>query len=101
MQEKYEKNILSLHDSDLIEISFNLSEPKWPFRNQVKYDVFKVYLKDVGLMTSMYGAEAQQAIIDGLFDYKMHAILESLAADMFIKANHQLYYFNKKCDIRC
>lgn len=96
---KYEKSILNLHDSDLIEISFNLSEPRWPFRNQVKYDVFKVYLKDIGLVTSMFGAEAQQAIMDGDFAYKEFAILESLVADIFIKGNHKLYYFSKNATL--
>ncbi|MDY3195865.1 MAG: AAA family ATPase [Paracholeplasma sp.] len=96
---KYEKSILNLHDSDLIEISFNLTEPKWPFRNQVKYDVFKVYLKDIGLLTSMYGAEAQQSIMDGDFSYKEFAILESLVADILIKGNHKLYYFSKNATL--
>ena len=47
---KFESSILWLHDADMIHISFQLEDYKLPLANHARYDIFKVYYKDVGYL---------------------------------------------------
>ncbi len=92
---KFESSILWLHDADMINISFHLEALAMPFAANARYDIFKVYFKDVGLLSSQLGYEAQQDIIDGKFENNHYAILESTIADLLVKRGHRLFYFTK------
>lgn len=92
---KYEKNLLWLYYADMVDICFNLTTPKLPYAQQAKYDVFKVYYKDIGLLTSSYGGEAQIAIHTGKLKAFHGALLEAAIADIFMKNGKKLYYFDR------
>ncbi|MDY0210084.1 MAG: AAA family ATPase [Acholeplasma sp.] len=91
---KYENIILWLYYTDIINISFNLDEPKWPFASHAKHDVFKVYFKDIGLLSGFYGAQVQQELLLGKTDVKQGALLEAVVADILMKTGEKLYYFS-------
>ena len=58
-------------------------------------DVFKVYMKDTGLLISMLEDGTQFDVLQGnLFGYK-GAIFENLMADFFGKMGRGLYYYHK------
>lgn len=96
---KFESSILWLHDADMIHISFQLENYRLPLANHARYDIFKVYYKDVGLLTGQLGAIAQQEIIDGNLNVFNSAILESTIADLLIKQGHRLYYVQKPTNL--
>lgn len=96
---KFESSILWLHDADMIHISFQLEDFKLPLANNARYDIFKVYYKDVGLLTGQLGAIAQQEIIDSNLNVFNSAILESAIADLLIKQGHRLYYVQKTTNL--
>ncbi len=92
---KYEKNLLWLYYADMVDICFNLNTPKMPYAQQAKYDVFKVYYKDIGLLTSSYGGDAQIAIHTGKLKSYHGALLEAVVADILMKNGKKLYYFDR------
>lgn len=92
---KYEKNLLWLYYADMVDICFNLNLPKMPYAQQAKYDVFKVYYKDIGLLTSSYGGDAQIAIHTGKLKAYHGALLEAVVADILMKNGKKLYYFDR------
>lgn len=92
---KYEKNLLWLYYADMVDICFNLSLPKLPYAQHAKFDVFKVYYKDIGLLTSSYGGEAQIAIHSGKIKAYHGALLEAAVADILMKNGKKLYYFDR------
>ena len=92
---KYEKNLLWLYYADMVDICFNLSEPKMPYPQHAKFDVFKVYYKDIGLLTSSYGGDAQIAIHSGKTKAYHGALLEAAVADILMKNGKKLYYFDR------
>lgn len=92
---KYEKNLLWLYYADMVDICFNLSEPALPYAQNAKFDVFKVYYKDIGLLTSSYGSEAQIAIHTGKVKAFHGALLEAVVADILMKNGKKLYYFDR------
>lgn len=96
---KFESSILWLYDAGMIEIAFQLEDLQLPFANNARFDIFKVYFKDVGLLTGLLGPEAQQTIIDGNINAFNDAILESVTADLLMKRGHRLYYFTKNATL--
>ena len=91
---KYENSILWLYYVDMVNICFNLSSPKLPFTSYAKHDIFKVYFKDIGLLSGCYGAEVQQALMFGDMQVKNAALLEAVVADILMKSGKKLYYFS-------
>lgn len=96
---KFESSILWLHDADMIHISFQLEDYKLPLANHARYDIFKVYYKDVGLLTGQLGYVAQQEIIDGNLNVFNSAVLENAVADLLVKQGHRLYYVQKPTNL--
>ncbi len=59
-----------------------------------KPEQFKIYMHDIGLLTSMFGHETQQAILkDSLVGPAKGGIYENLVFDMLIKRGYKLYYY--------
>ncbi len=92
---KFESSILWLHDADMVNISFQLEDLKMPFVANARYDIFKIYFKDVGLLTGQLGPIAQQEIIAGRLNVYNYAILESAIAELLAKRGRRLFYYTK------
>lgn len=91
---KYENSILWLYYVDMVNICFNLDSPKLPFASHANPDIFKVYFKDIGLLSGYYGADVQQALMFGDMQVKNGALLEAVVADVLMKSGKKLYYFS-------
>lgn len=91
---KYENIILWLYYTDIINIAFNVDKLKLPFASHAKHDVFKVYFKDIGLLSGLYGANVQQSLMLGDVTVKEGALLEAVIADILMKNGSKLYYFS-------
>ncbi len=92
---KFESSVLWLYDAEMISISFQLDELLLPFYDNARYDIFKIYYNDVGLLMGQLGYIAQQHIMDGDFSYANSAVLESTIADLLQKRGIRLYYYSK------
>jgi len=84
-----------IEDAGIIRRCYNLTTTELPLDGNAIRDSFKVYMADIGLLTSMLEKGTSASILKGdLRGYK-GAIFESLAADILGKMGRKLYYFHK------
>ncbi|MGN0167015.1 MAG: ATP-binding protein [Acetatifactor sp.] len=92
---KYAGSLQWIEDAGIISRCYNLSITELPLEGNADEDVFKVYMRDMGLFVSMLEDGTQYDILQGnLFGYK-GAVFENLVADIFTKMGRKLYYFHK------
>lgn len=92
---QYARCLQWIEDAGIISRCFNLSSPELPLDGNAVDGVFKVYMKDTGLLISMLEDGTQFDILKGnLYGYK-GAVFENLAADFFSKMGRKLYYYHK------
>lgn len=92
---KFEGSLQWIEDAGIISRCYNLSITELPLAGNAEKDVFKVYMRDIGLFSSMLEDGTQFDILSGnLLGYK-GAIFEGLIADIFSKMKRKLYYFHK------
>ena len=84
-----------LLDTGIIDFCHNLSAPELPLEGHAKSDVFKVYMRDTGLLMSMLDEGSAQEIIDGNLGIYKGAIYENIVADIFTKSGKARYYFER------
>lgn len=84
-----------IEDAGIITRCYNLSTPELPLAGNANENVFKVYLRDCGLLVSMLEDETQFDILQGNLQSYKGAIFENLVADIFGKMGRKLYYFHK------
>lgn len=97
--EKYQGSLMWLYDANIINFCYNLSKPKLPLEGNSKSDVFKVYMRDTGLLMAMLEEGSGQEIMDGNFGIYKGAIYENIIADIFTKLDKKLYYFEYNSQI--
>ena len=92
---KLEGSLQWVEDAGIISRCYNLSTPELPLDGNSEENIFKVYMRDMGLFVSMLEDGTQYDILQGnLYGYK-GAIFENLIADIFAKMGRKLYYFHK------
>ncbi len=92
---KYEGSLRWIEDAGIITRCYNLSTTELPLEGNATENVFKVYMRDSGLLISMLEDGTQYDVLQGnLYCYK-GAIFENLIADIFSKMGRRLYYFRK------
>ena len=92
---KYGGSLMWLLDAGIINFCHNLSAPELPLEGHAKSDVFKVYMRDTGLLVSMLDEGSAQEIIDGNLGIYKGAIYENIIADILTKSGKSLYYFER------
>lgn len=90
---KYAGSLMWLYDAGIINFCYNLEIPQLPLEGNSKSDVFKVYIRDTGLLLAMLDDGSQEDIIDGNLGIYKGAIYENIIADIFAKKGKKLYYF--------
>lgn len=90
---KYAGSLMWLYDAGIINFCYNITKPELPLEGNAIEDVFKVYMRDTGLLMAMLEEGSQEDIIDGNLGIYKGAIYENIIADIFTKNNKKLYYF--------
>ncbi len=75
---------------------FNITEPQIPLMLNEKSTLFKLFLSDVGLLTTIYGKAAKLKIINNESSINKGAIFENAAAQELSTHGFPLYYYNSK-----
>lgn len=92
---KFAGSLQWIEDAGIIARCYNLFITELPLDGNAQKDIFKVYMRDMGLFVSMLEDGTQFDILQGnLLAYK-GAIFEGLIADIFSKMGRKLYYFHK------
>lgn len=91
---RYENCLNWLVDAGMIKLCVNVSTPQFPLVAYEKPEQFKVYVTDIGLLTSLYGYETQTALLkDTLVGPAKGGIYENLVFDMLMKRGMTLNNF--------
>ena len=92
---KYAGSLQWIEEAGIITRCYNLSITELPLDGNSIENMFKVYMRDIGLFVSMLEDVTQYDVLQGnLYGYK-GAIFENLIADIFSKMGRKLYYFHK------
>lgn len=75
---------------------FNVTEPAVPLLLNEKSTLFKLFLSDVGLLTTIYGKACKLKIVSGEGDLNKGSVYENAAAQELTAHGYPLYYYNSK-----
>lgn len=89
---KYETPIEWLISSNMVLMSLKVKKAEVPLKVYVDEDSFKLYLSDVGILTSITELNLPDIILDKNFEYK-GAIAENYISEEFKSKNRSLYYW--------
>lgn len=79
--------------------SYNVTEPVLPLSLNEKASLFKLFLSDVGLLTTMYGKATKLRIVNGEAGINKGGIFENVVAQgLFAHGYETYYYISKKFD---
>jgi predicted AAA+ superfamily ATPase len=92
---KFGGSLMWLYDAGIINFCHSLTLPELPLEGNAQSDVFKVYMRDTGLLMAMLEDGSQEDIIDGNLGIYKGAVYENIIADIFGKTGKKLYYFEK------
>lgn len=91
---EYETTIQWLADAGLIYKSYNISVPKLPLLGYSNQTIFKVFLLDVGLLSTMSNISIKTAVEErGLFSEFFGAFTENFIAQELSTHDFSLYYW--------
>ena len=89
---KYETPIEWLVSSGMVLASYKIKKPEIPLKVYIDEDMFKLYLSDVGLLTSISEIKYPDIMLERPFEFK-GAITENYIAQEFITKDTSLYYW--------
>lgn len=92
--ERIESSFLWLQNSGVVITAYNATEPKVPLRLNEKQSLFKMYLSDVGLLTSIYGMNTKAMIIGKQPGINCGGIYENAVAQELYSKGFDVYYYN-------
>lgn len=75
---------------------FNTTEPTVPLMLNEKSTLFKIFLSDVGLLTTIYGKACKLQIVSKQADINKGAVYENVVAQELHAHGYPLYYYNSK-----
>ena len=76
--------------------SFNCTQPTVPLMLNEKSTLFKMFLSDVGLLTTVYGKACKLKIVSNERDINKGAMYENVVAQELHAHGYRLYYYNSK-----
>ena len=91
-----ENNFLWLVDAGVANACYVVDELRIPLKLSKSTNLFKLYLSDVGLLTSMYDKSIQMKIINNDNDINYGAIYENAVSQILKSHGYDLYYYNNK-----
>lgn len=94
--ERSEENFLWLWGAGVALPSYNVSEPIVPLLLNEKSSLFKLFLSDVGMLTSLYGRATKMQLLSNDQNINYGAIYENVVAQELKAHGFKLYYFNSR-----
>lgn len=94
--ERNEENFVWLASAGVALPSYNVTEPTVPLLLNEKSSLFKLFLSDVGMLTSMYGRATKMQLLSNDQNINYGAIYENVVAQELKAHGFKLYYFNSR-----
>jgi len=94
--ERYENSFNWLIDAGVALPVYNTTEPIIPLEINKKSNIFKFFLSDVGLLTTMYGPGTVLKLLSKDKDINYGAVFENFVAEELKAHGYKEYFFNSK-----
>ncbi len=94
--EKYEDSFLWFSSAGVAIPVFNTTEPSIPLEINRKSNLFKLFLSDVGLLSTLYGNATKLKLLDNGTDINSGALFENAVAEELLSKEYSLFYYNSK-----
>ncbi len=94
--EKSAEDFLWLSNAGVALPVYNVAEPSVPLRLNENSSLFKFFLSDVGMLTSLYGKTTKMRLLSDNPAINFGAIYENVAAQELKAHGFDLYYYNSK-----
>ena len=94
--ERSEDNFIWLSSAGVALPAYNTSAPTVPLLLNEKSSLFKLFLSDVGMLTSLYGRATKMKLLSNDQNINYGAIYENVVAQELKAHGFKLYYFNSK-----
>lgn len=92
--DRYENSFNWLIDAGVCNAVYNVSQPRMPLKVNLKSNLFKLFLSDTGMLSSIYGKPSQLAILNGDSSLNCGAIYENVVAQELVAHGYEGYFFN-------
>lgn len=109
--ERYEDSFMWFYNAGVAIPAFNTTEPVVPLEINKKNNLFKLFLSDVGMLSTCYGNATKLKLLNKGEDMNCGAIFENAVAQELHSHGFRLYYYNSKklgetdfiieCDGKC
>jgi len=93
---RYDNSFIWLSEAGVALPTYNVSEPTLPLLLSKSSNLFKLFLSDVGLLSSMYAENIQIKILNEEVSINYGGIFENIVAQELKAHGFYLYYFNSK-----
>ena len=94
--ERSEDSFLWLTNAGVALAVYNVSSPAIPLLLNEKSSLFKLFLSDVGMLTTLYGRATKQQLLLDNQDINNGSLYENAAAQELKAHGFKLYYYNSK-----
>ena len=94
--DRYENSFLWLAEAGVALPVYNVTEAEIPLEASKKSNLFKLFLSDVGMLTSMYGTSTALKLLSREKGINCGAMFENFAAQELKAHGFDLYYYNNK-----
>lgn len=91
-----EDNFIWLTSAGVALPVYNITEPTVPLLLNQKSSLFKLFLSDVGMLTTMYGKATKIELLSNNQDINHGALYENAVAQELRAHGFKLYYYNSK-----
>lgn len=98
-ERKYSSSIEWLKNAGIINYCYNLTEPAAPLKSNLRLDCFKIYMRDTGLLISMYESGIQKDILNDDLYINEGAIIENVCAQEIQSRYDNIMYYEKKSQL--
>lgn len=73
-----------------------ISEPRFPLVQSSNKNLIKLYMNDVGLLTSLLYKTNTLAILNDMANVNLGAVYETVVAEELLSHDHQLFYYDRR-----
>lgn len=92
--ERVSSSFLWLKNAGVVQSVYNATEPRIPLRLNEKQSLFKLYLSDVGLLTTLYGMNTKAMILGNNANLNGGGIYENAVVCELVSKGYRVYYYN-------
>ena len=93
-QREFGPAISWLEGAGIVDLSRNIKEISEPFEVKTSGNVFKIYVKDTGVLVYLLGPAVAKGVMDGEFTINNGAVIEDAIAEALIGKGYRVHYYS-------